>query len=47
MLVREGTRMGKDQAAQKDVNYLIEKLSLGNKNPGIGNRRVQGLKNVS
>lgn len=46
-LVREAQRMGKDQAAQKDVNNLIEKLSLGNKNPGIGNRRVQGLKNVS
>lgn len=46
-LVREAQRMGKDQAAQKDVNNLIEQLSLGNENPGIGNRRVQGLKNVS
>lgn len=39
--------MGKDQEAQKDVNNLIEQLSLGNNNPGIGNRRVKGLKNVS
>jgi hypothetical protein len=46
-LVREAKTMGKDQAAQKDVNHLIEQLSLGNENPGIGNRRVKGLKNVS
>ena len=46
-LVREAERMGRDQAAQKDVNNLIEQLSLGNDNPGIGNRRVKGLKNVS
>ena len=46
-LIREAERMGKDQAAQKDVNNLIEQLSLGNDNPVIGNRRVQGLKNVS
>ena len=46
-LVREAERMGKDQAAQKDVNHLIEQLSLGNDNPGIGNGRVKGLKNVS
>ena len=46
-LVREAERMGKDQVAQKDVNNLIEQLSLGNDNPGIGNRRVKGLKNVS
>jgi hypothetical protein len=46
-LVREAETMGKDQAAQKDVNHLIEQLSLGNENPGIGNRRVKGLKNVS
>jgi len=46
-LVREAERMGKDQSAQKDVNNLIEQLSLGNDNPGIGNRRVKGLKNVS
>jgi hypothetical protein len=46
-LVREAERMGKDQAAQKDVNNLIEQLSLGNDNPGIGSRRVKCLKNVS
>ena len=46
-LVREAARMGKDRAAQKDVNNLIEQLSLRNDNPGIGNRRVKGLKNVS
>jgi hypothetical protein len=46
-LVREAERMGKDQAAQKDVNNLIEQLALGNDNPGIGNRRVKSLKNVS
>jgi hypothetical protein len=46
-LVREAERMGKDQAAQKDANNLIEQLSLRNDNPGIGNRRVKGLKNVS
>lgn len=46
-LIREAERMGKDQAAQKDVNNLIEQLSLGNNNPGIGNRRVKNLKNVS
>jgi hypothetical protein len=46
-LVREAKIMAKDQAAQKDVNNLIEQLALGNDNPGIGNRRVKGLKNVS
>ena len=46
-LIREAERMGRDQAAQKDVNNLIEQLSLGNDNPGIGNRRVKNLKNVS
>ena len=46
-LIREAEKMGKDQAAQKDINNLIEQLVLGNDNPGIGNRRVKGLKNVS
>lgn len=46
-LVREAERTGKDQAAQKDVNHLIEQLSLGNDSPGLGNIRVKGLKNVS
>ena len=44
-LVREAQRIRKAQAAQKDVNHLIEQLSLGNENPGIGNQRVKGLKN--
>jgi hypothetical protein len=46
-LVREARTMGRDQGAQKDVNHLIEQLSRGNLNPGIGNRRIKGLKNVS
>jgi hypothetical protein len=46
-LIREAERMGKDQAAQKDVNNLIEQLSLGNDNPGTDNRRAKNLKNVS
>jgi acylphosphatase len=46
-LVREAKIMAKDQATQKDVNNLIEQLALGNDNPGIGKRRVKGLKNVS
>lgn len=46
-LVREAERMGKDQAAHEDVNNVIEQLALRNDNPGIGNRRVKGLKNVS
>ena len=46
-LIREAERMGKDQAAQREVNNLIEQLALGNKNPGIGTERVEGLKNVS
>nr|UBA15694.1 hypothetical protein [Pseudo-nitzschia hainanensis]UBA15763.1 hypothetical protein [Pseudo-nitzschia hainanensis] len=45
-LVREAERVGNDQAAQKDINNLIEQLSLGNDNPGIGNRRLKDLKNV-
>ena len=39
--------MGNDQAAQKDVNELIEKLASGNDNPGLGNARIKGLRNVS
>ena len=39
-LVREAERMGKDQAAQKDVNNLIEQLSLGNESPGIGTKTL-------
>ena len=39
--------MGVNQAAQRDANHLIEQLSLGNTNPGIGNAPLKGLKNVS
>ena len=39
-LVREAERMGRDQDAQKDVNHLIEQLSLGNRNPGIGTKKL-------
>lgn len=46
-LVREAEIMCKTQAAQKDVNNLIEQLALGNDNSDIDNRRVKGLKNVS
>ena len=42
-LIREAKRMGKDQAAQKDVNNLIEQLSLVNDNPGKGNRQVKNV----
>ena len=39
--------MGVDQVAQRDVNHLIEQLSLGNTNSGIGTAPLKGLKNVS
>ena len=34
--------MGVNQAAQRDANHLIEQLSLGNTNPGIGNALRKG-----
>ena len=34
--------MGKDQAAQRDVNNLLDKLPLGNENPGIGSKPIGG-----
>ena len=34
--------MGKDQAAQQDANTLVDKLVLGNENPGIGSEPVGG-----
>ena len=46
-LIREAERMGKDYAAQKDVNKLIEQLSLGNDNTGIGNRHGLLVKTIS
>jgi hypothetical protein len=39
--------MGNNQKAQKDVNRLIEQLSLENKNNGIKTRRIKSLKDVS
>jgi hypothetical protein len=39
-LVREAERAGRDQDAQRSVNNLIEQLSLGNQNPGIGTENV-------
>lgn len=41
-LRREAERMGKDQMAQKDVNNLIEQLTLGNESPGIGSEPIGG-----
>jgi len=41
-LKREAERMGKDQLAQKDVNNLLDKLALGNENPGIGSEPIGG-----
>ena len=35
-LVREAERAGRDQDAQRSLNNLVEQLSLGNRNPGIG-----------
>jgi putative component of toxin-antitoxin plasmid stabilization module len=39
-LVREAERAGRDQDAQRSLNNLIEQLSLGNPNPGIGTQNV-------
>jgi hypothetical protein len=39
-LVREAERAGRDQDAQRSLNNLIEQLSLGNQNPGIGTENV-------
>jgi hypothetical protein len=39
-LVREAERAGRDQAAQRSLNNLVEQLSLGNRNPGIGTENV-------
>jgi putative component of toxin-antitoxin plasmid stabilization module len=46
-LGREAEKIIKDQAAQRDINHLIEQLSLNNKNPGTHNKKVDGLKNVT
>ena len=39
-LVREAKRAGRDQDAQRSLNNLVEQLSLGNRNPGIGTENV-------
>ena len=39
-LVREAERAGRDQDAQRSINNLVEQLSLGNRNPGIGTENV-------
>ena len=39
-LIREAKKATKDQAAQMSINNLIEQLSLGNRNPGIGTEKV-------
>jgi hypothetical protein len=39
-LVREAQRAGRDQDAQRSLNNLVEQLSLGNQNPGIGTENV-------
>ena len=46
-LVREAEKMGKDQRVQREVNDLIERLASENDNPGMGNKRIKGLRNVS
>ena len=43
-LVREAEKAGRDHDAQKSINHLIEQLSLGNPNPGIGTEHL--FKNV-
>ena len=39
-IVREAERAGRDQDAQRSLNNLIEQLSLGNENSGIGTENV-------
>jgi hypothetical protein len=39
-LIREAKIAGRDQAAQKSMNHLIDQLSLGNPNPGIGTQHL-------
>ena len=39
-LVREAQRAGRDQDAQRSLNNLVDQLSLGNRNPGIGTENV-------
>ena len=39
-LIREAQKAGRDQDAQRSLNNLVEQLSLGNRNPGIGTENV-------
>jgi hypothetical protein len=39
-LARETERAGRDQDSQRSINNLVEQLSLGNRNPGIGTENV-------
>ena len=39
-LVRKAERAGRAQDAQRSINNLVEQLSLGNRNPGIGTENV-------
>ena len=39
-LAREAERAGRDQDAQRSINNLVEQLSLGNRNPGIGTENI-------
>lgn len=39
-LIREAQQAGRDQDAQRSLNNLVEQLSLGNRNPGIGTENV-------
>ena len=42
--MQQKLRAGRDQDAQRSFNNLVEQLSLGNRNPGIGTEPV--FKNV-
>ena len=47
VLVREAEIMGKNQKTQIEANHLINQLSLGNRNTGIGSKSLKGCRNVS
>ena len=42
-LIREAEIAGKNINAQKDINHLKEQLLLGNRNPGIGTKKLTGM----
>ena len=39
-LVRKAERAGRAQDVQRSINNLVEQLSLGNRNPGIGTENI-------